>query len=249
MANTLDQLLTILPFEKNYFSGTPLKVEFVGHPLIKKIEHYPYQKLPFPEERRIIGVFPGSREKELLRNFPQHLTVIKRLLQDDPTCFFAISISDLRFHSLLKEMIHNEGLNLEQDITLLSPQYTYDLMQSAEIAIAKSGTVTLELALHEVPTVVTYGISTLDLFIARDLLRIRLPFYCLVNIIGEKEIFPELFGPNFTSETLYKKAKEFLFDSAKQQNCRKLCKELRLSMGNNDATCEAAKRVLNLFRS
>jgi len=246
MAKSLDLLLTILPFEKKYFSETSLKVDFVGHPLIQKIASYPYQTLAFPKGRRIIGIFPGSREKELRRNFPEHLKVAKQLLKDDPSCFFVVSVSEPRFHAQLTQMIHLEGLNLSQDIMLLPTEQTYDLMQSAEMAIAKSGTVTLELALHEVPTVVTYGISPLDLFIARDLLRIRLPFYCLVNIIGEKEIFPELFGPNLTVSTLYKKAKEFLFDKDKQQQCRRLCKELRLSMGSTDASEEAARLIAQL---
>ena len=88
-------------------------------------------------------------------------------------------------------------------MTLLLSEPTYDLMGASAFAIAKSGTVTLELALHGVPTVVTYAISPLDLFIAKDILKVILPHYCIVNIVAGKTVFPELIGPQFSEAALH----------------------------------------------
>ncbi|MFI5334648.1 MAG: lipid-A-disaccharide synthase [Chlamydiales bacterium] len=234
MAKTLDLLLTILPFEPRYFTHTSLKAKYVGHPLAERIKAHTYRDNLFPKEKRLIGIFPGSRKKEILRNFPQHLRVAKRLLALYPDLLFGVSISHPSFIPLLKEMAAREGV----EIILVPPDQTYDLMRASTAAIAKSGTVTLELALHAVPTVVTYAISPLDLFIARDLLRIRLPYYCLVNIIQEEEVFPELFGPHFTEERLFGHLHTLLTDSTAQQSCKKKCEQIKTNLSQKETVKE-----------
>jgi lipid-A-disaccharide synthase len=116
-------------------------------------------------------------------------------------------------------------------------------MKAAYFAIAKSGTVTLELAMHRVPTVVTYGVSFLDKIIAYDILRIRLPFYCIVNIIAKKEVFSELIGPHFTFEKLKSKTEE-LFDITSRLKIQHDCADLLKQLGENDAAKMAAHEIL-----
>lgn len=111
------------------------------------------------------------------------------------------------------------------------------------MAIAKSGTVTLELALHRVPTVVTYGVSFLDTIITYYILKIRLRFYCIVNIIAQKEIFSELIGPNFTLSTLKEQAESLLLQSSRskiQYDCDLLAQQL----GDKGTATEAAIEIL-----
>ena len=112
-------------------------------------------------------------------------------------------------------------------MTFVPPEQTYDHKSSRTAAIAKSGTVTLELALHGIPISCNLWISPLDLFIARDLLRIRLPYYCLVNIIHEGEVFPELFGPNFTEERLYAGMRRSFDDAGARALCKEKCQEIK----------------------
>ena len=221
MAKNLDLLLTILPFEKEIFRHTPLPVVYVGNPLVVKIKTYPYQPLPFRTEKKIIALFPGSRTKEIQRNLALQLQACK-FYRD---FHIAISLSEERYIPLIQSILQQEGLAIGNAICLVSGNYTYELMRAAYFAIAKSGTVTLELALHRIPTIVTYGISKLDLFIAKDILRIRLPFYCLVNIIANKEIFAELIGPHFTKENLVTKVQDLLIPSHYAQ-CKQNCEEI-----------------------
>jgi lipid-A-disaccharide synthase len=240
LAKNLDLLLTILPFEAKYFSHTPLKVEYVGHPLVKTIQEHTYHPLPIPEGKRLVGLFPGSRKKELLRNFSVQLRVAKRLLDSHPDLFFGVSVANSRFLPLIQEMIRQAGL--EEKVLLTDA--TYDLMKSCAFAIAKSGTVTLELALHGVPTAVTYGISPLDLFIAKHLLRIRLPYYCIVNIICQKEVFPELIGPYLTFDALFQAMHTLISEKGKQHECQKKLEELRQLLQDSDASAKAAQLIL-----
>jgi lipid-A-disaccharide synthase len=245
MAKHLDLLLTILPFEKEYFSSTTLDVAFVGHPLIQRFKEHSYKPLTVPKERKTIAIFPGSRKKELLRNFPLYLKVCAQLKKTHSDLFFAISVSDEKYRPLIESMIAEQGLNIGSDLALFPVDATHDLMKSAHAAIAKSGTVTLELALHAVPTVVTYAISKLDLIIARDILRIRLPHYCLVNIIAKDTVFPELFGPNFTKESLLTHCEKMIGDENTRSLCRNQCRALKESLKDKNASLEAANLVLS----
>jgi lipid-A-disaccharide synthase len=230
MEKVLDTLFCILPFEKTYFENSSLDVKYVGHPLIKRMEEYPYTPVSFPKGKKVIGIFPGSRQKEIALNFPVQLEVMKALSVEYPDLHFVVSISHSKFFPLIEEMVQKQGLNVEY----VDQNKNYDLMRSCHLAIAKSGTITLELALHKVPTVVVYGIAPLDLFIARTLLKIKLPFYALPNIIYQGSLFPELFGPHLTKETVYKAAKDFLLDESCRNECLIKCDQLYNILKNKD---------------
>lgn len=236
MAKNLDLLLTILPFEPDCFKGTSLTTRYVGHPLIARIP-----EAAVKEEVNKLAIFPGSRRKEIERNFPQYVRVAKALLRDFPYLQIAVSLSQEKYKPLLEEIMDKEGLRLpfEQD--------AYNLMKTADLAIAKSGTITLELALHNIPTVVTYGISKMDLFLAQHIFRIRLPFYCIVNIIQGSEVFPELIGPYLTEPALLEKTKNFLTSKDARISCQRKCQEVRSQLGGKDASEEAARTILNYF--
>jgi lipid-A-disaccharide synthase len=220
MSATLDLLLTILPFEVPLFSHTSLPVHFVGHPLIPRMAKHSYSFLSLGHP--LISLFPGSRKQEIQRNFPLYLRTAHTLLRTHPHLCFAVSMAHRAHLSLLQNIMKRENI----DLPLVYPEDTYNLMKASSYAIAKSGTVTLELALHAVPTIVTYALSPLDLWIARDLLKIRLPHYCIVNILLDKRVFPELIGPHFSQKTLTDHALELLKSRSVQQECREMQTQL-----------------------
>jgi lipid-A-disaccharide synthase len=240
MEQSLDELLCILPFEKECFLHSPLKVTYVGHPLISRIDEHIYKPIPSLENKKVIAFFPGSRTKEILRNFPIYLQLMKKWATLHPEMQFAISISRDEHKNLINEMI--EKKNLQEKTICIPTEQTYDLMKTAHLAIAKSGTVTLELALHKVPTVVTYAATKLDIFIARDILGISLPYYSLASILCKEKVYPELIGPNFTLENLEKEA-ENLLQEKELNRCRALCEKPALILGKQKASQETAIHV------
>lgn len=244
MQENLDELLCILPFEKECFSSSSLQVSYVGNPLVSRVAEYNYRSLESLENKKVIALFPGSRTKEILRNFPLYLQLIKKWLTLHPELHYAVSISREEHAPLLKEMIEKSGLDQSEKITFISPERTYDLMKIATLAIAKSGTVTLELALHEVPTVVTYAATKLDVFIAKDLLKISLPYYSLASLLCKEQVYPELIGPNFTLENLEKETENLLQEKALHR-CKELCAMLPSILGSQKASIGAAIHVGN----
>lgn len=242
MADNLDHLFSILPFEKELFARTKLPVSYVGHPLVERIQAHTYRPLPLPTNRKIVALFPGSRQHELKRNFPCQINACKQLQRLHPDLFFALSLSRETFRNEL--MSYAKKQNFVPDL-IVSEEQGYDLMKLSHLAIAKSGTVTLELALHHVPTIVTYGISSWDLFIARDLLRIRLPFYCIVNILSKKLVFPELFGPHLSPEAIFSHAHALLLDSHLYAKTQQDCKELTALLGPLKSSEEVSKLLFS----
>lgn len=242
MAKTLDMLMTIFPFEAALFANTALPVHYVGHPLVSRVTEHAYGNLPLPKDKRLISLFPGSRKKEILRNLSLQLKAAKKLTENHSDLLFAISVSQPIFKPLIDEIVKESGVETP---LFIGADQTYELMQASYAAIAKSGTVTLELALHNIPTVVTYAISPLDLFIARDLLRIRMPYYSLPNLILNEEVFPELFGPNFTLERLLGALEPLLSSSSARAHCLQKCEEVRLKLQTKDASLEVAQALGN----
>lgn len=236
MAETLDLLLTLFPFEKECFSSTSLRVEYVGHPLVSQIRPAEMTN----QKANILALFPGSRKTEILRNFSLQMAAAKKLLELDPTLEIAVSVAQSSFEPLLR------SLSQGTPVRFYSFNQKIELMRAAKAAIATSGTVTLELALHAVPTVVNFAIRPLDLFIAQKIFRIDLPFYCIVNIAVSKRVFPELFGPNLTPDSLFFWARKLLADDSARAEVQAGCALLRKSLGTQDGASAAAQSIISL---
>ncbi len=247
MAQNLDLLLCILPFEKEIFAKTPLNAVYVGHPLLERLKTYSYKKMALPQDKKVIALFPGSRKKEIMRNLPLQLEAVIKLMENHDDLHVVLCVSDEKFRPLIATILKQKG-SRENWISLVSADYTYELMKQAHLAIAKSGTVTLELALHGTPTVVTYAVSRLDKIIAYDILRIRLPFYCLVNIIAQKQVFPELIGPHCTSKNIVEKAKELL-EGPTRIKIKNDCLGVVEQLGRKETSKEAADQILKFCSS
>jgi len=235
LSKNVDTLLTIFPFEKKYFSHTSLDVKYIGHPL------YEISQNIQPTKRDYIGIFPGSRKNEIIRNLPFQLYTMKKLLELNKDLKFGISNSN---PSLIQKILTEQKIKLK-NLKLFNFEENYHFMKKMKFALATSGTINLELALHNVPTIVNFAIKPLDLFIGKYLLKINLPFYCIVNILLQKEVFYELYGPKLTKENLYNLSKKMLLDNRLYKKALDGCEKVKNILSSNDANKEAAKIILS----
>jgi len=238
MERILDCLLVVFPFEPNLFSQETLRLLYVGHPVISQIASHKYddhwkEKCGIPVHKPILSIFPGSRKKEVMRNFPLQLNAAKRIQHRYPDLVIAISCFDKAFLPLL-----------DKNCVIVDSQYSYELMRASHLSITTMGTVVLELALHCVPTVATFSLHSIDLFIARRLLRIDLPYYALPNIVKQREIFPELVGHFCTEEAIYEKGVELFGDKDKRSICIEQCRDIKKILGEKNASLESVKVIL-----
>lgn len=241
LAKTLDLLITIYPFEQKYFAHTPLQTCFVGHPLVTTVNSYTYrQDINIPQAADYLAIFPGSRPHEIKANLPLQLETAREFLKTNP--HFHIIISQARED--LAPLIQHVLTSFNDLSPTLVQGSSYEIMQKATLAIATSGTVTLELALHKVPTIVTYALTPLNYFIGSYIFRIRLPFYCIVNIICSKKVFPEFVHKNFLKEDLIASLNN-LYEY--RNDCRQECQSIKDLLTQKDASLYAANEITSLI--
>lgn len=226
MAKTLDLLLVLFPFEKNCYSKTTLNVAYTGHPLVDHITKEMFEE----KDKYLIGLFPGSRAKEISLNFPIMLESAKKLLLLYPEMRFSISTANPKIGEIIKSIVGLTSFPADR-LTITKDNYT--LMKTCKAAIATSGTVTLELALFETPTVVVYKLGMLNAFMAKWIFNIRLPYYCIVNIICQRLVFPELIHHEFIPERAFQELSKLL-KPINYQRCVEQCQRMRTLMQFDD---------------
>lgn len=249
MASTLDMLLTIYPFEPPYFSHTPLPVKYIGHPLVETIANYKYRddwymNLGIQEMSKVIALFPGSREGEIVRNLPIQLQAALLLREELKGIQFAISTAQPEHRELINSIIRATPDAMTLDIVYVPGQFNYELMRDSRSAIAKSGTITLELALHACPTVVIYSLTKMNLFFAKYILKLNLPYYCIVNILKDKQVFPELITQGSNPEDVCKELLNIHSDGPWREDCIKSCGEIKTMLQTSNSSLLAAQNIL-----
>lgn len=250
MAKNLDLLLTIYPFESQYYQSSSLPVTYVGNPLREYLKHYSYdsnwkETLQIPDDAPLLALFPGSRPSEIERNLPLQLQSIHRLLEETGAKrHVAISCEALEHTPALLQVAKNCGWPADKKLYFVPRKYTYELMRDSHAALAKSGTVTLELALHHVPTVVIYKMTTFNYIVAKYLMRLNLPHYCIVNILLQKEAFPECIESGLTVQNISEQLKKVDRSGAHRSACLMDCQSLSTLLHGEEASFHAAAAIL-----
>lgn len=189
----VDQVGCLFPFETLYLKHAKAQGSYVGHPLAK-ISLLP--KISFENKSPLILIFPGSRRGEILRNLSIQIEAALAAPSE-----YSIGISAATPE--LAHLIEKQLTQLQQERIFVFPsKENAMLMEQASCALATSGTITLELALYHLPTLVCYKLSWLDYLAAKYIFDINLPFYSIVNFLAQKPIFPEYYGPRLCSKKL-----------------------------------------------
>ena len=190
IARLVDHAAVILPFEAPFFEREGLPVTFVGHPLLEMA--MPTMKksdaqLEFglDPQRRTVGLFPGSRLREITSLLPTMLESALILKERFPELQFILPVAATVDSELVKEKISASGLAVK-----VVEGKNYDVMQTCDAIIAASGTVTMEIALFGVPMVIIYKTSPLTFAIGIRLLNVDHVGIC--NIVAGERVVPEL---------------------------------------------------------
>jgi len=245
----VDKIGVILPFEEDFFRQRNVDAHYVGHPLLDVV-HTNSTKKEFlqgynlPETTLCVGLLPGSRRREIASLLPDFLKAA-RLLQEssnEKIVFFLPQAA-----TISKKDLDDAGLSLYQD-TLdirIVLEERYQMMAACNAVVAASGTVTLELAILEIPMVVTYKLSTLSYHIAKML--IKLNYFSLVNLIAGYEAVPELLQDEVTPENIAENLQSLLTLNDRGQSVKKALAEVRQKLGSRGASDKAADVALQLL--
>lgn len=235
---TVDKMLVILPFEKDFYARWNMPVEYVGHPLIEVVENaqdgvhqHPYNFSPL-NQHNIIALLPGSREQEVAKKLPMMLEASKAFPDHHFIVAKAPSLDDDFYAPFLQGYPNVRALRNK----------TYELLMQAKAALVTSGTATLETALFGVPQVVCYKGSAISYHIARRLIKVR--FISLVNLIMDREVVKELIQAQLTPANIEAELKKLLADPERQRQLHSDYTELRnLLRKGGAASSNAAKSI------
>ncbi len=240
-----DRLLAIFQAEANYFKDKGANVTWVGHPLVDRTRNAPTKNearraLNISENETIITLLPASRQQEIKYLLPIICEAAKILATKLPEVRFLIPVSLSKYRKEITAAIKKYQLSA----TILENKL-YEAIAAADLAITKSGTVNLEIALLDVPQVVVYQVAPFTAWIARKILKLSIPFMSPVNLVVNKSIVPELLQEELTSENIVKAALEFLLNTEKKEIVSQNYQEMRQCLGEFGACDRAAIEVLN----
>ncbi|KAA0258424.1 lipid-A-disaccharide synthase [Deferribacter autotrophicus] len=192
----VDLVLCILPFEEELFKKKGINAKFVGNPIIDNIKYKisngnDFMKLfSLTKNKKIIGILPGSRVKEIRALMPVIMQAIKNIKDDFQ---FVIAKADNLDKQILLSYIGNENIPI-------AAGYNYDVMKYSDLLWVCSGTATLESAIVGTPLILMYKVGKITEILGR--LVIKTKYIGLPNIVADKEIVPELLQSRLTPENL-----------------------------------------------
>ena len=243
VAKIVDKVACIFPFEYDVYEEAGAPVEFVGHPLLDIV--HPTMERAEAEAwagkeagHPLVLLMPGSRLMEIEKMLPTLLEGAKLLKKQLPEVQFAMPRAGTIPLELLQSKIKASGLEIK-----ITEGHNYDLFSVADLALATSGTVTLEAALCGLPSVIVYRTSALNAFIARRV--INIPNIGLPNIVAGRQILPELLQEDFTPANVANTAVELLAPERRPQLEANLA-YMKARLGESGAVNRVAQLILRI---
>ena len=245
LARDYDLLLSIFPFEKDWYARRvpQFRVEFVGHPMIGR---FTYDELRFTSGLAAgasagnhlsqILLLPGSRRSELQRHLPVMLEALKLIQEKLPAAKAKMVLPNLA----LRQMAEALGADVEIQIGELPRT-----LAEADVAIASTGTVTMECAFFGVPTVTLYKTSWLTYQIAKRIVTVK--SLTMPNLMAGEEVYPEFIQESATPENLAGATLTLLQDEARRMQIKAQLAKIIASLGEPGAAGRAAAAILSLF--
>ncbi len=244
VAKVVDKILAIFPEEANYFQAQKVRVDWVGHPLLDRIIDKPTKEqarslLKIKPEQKIITLLPASRRQEIKYMLPTICQAARLLQTKIPELQFLIPVSLPIYRKAIEREIKIHNLT-----ATIIEQQTLEAIAAADLAIAKSGTVNLELALLNIPQVVLYRVHPVTAWIARHILNINVPYMSPVNLIVNREIVPELQQEAANANNIFDRALELLLDVERQSKMLVDYAEMRSLLGKPGVCDRAAREII-----
>lgn len=243
MRRIIDQLLCIFPFEAAFFRQRGVPVTYIGHPLAGRVrpqlsrEEF-FRKHNLPLDRPLVTVLPGSRKSEVLRHVPP-LVRAAELLSKDRELSFILPASHQCGAAFFGQPLAGSPIRAIEG-------ESWDALAYCDLALAASGTVTVEAALLGAPMVTFYKVTSLTYAIGKPL--VKVPFFSMVNLIAGRRIVPELIQDDMTGERIAAEAARLLDGGPDRGKMKEELAGVAAQLAaSTDAIALAADEVVKVF--
>ena len=237
----IDRLLCIFPFEESFFRRHGVAADYIGHPLaglvrpaLSKADFFRKHRLP--DDRPLVALLPGSRQGEILRHLPPLLEAAGKLYETRAISFVLALPAGCPAGSLIRE-------RAAQAPVLTIEGETWDAIAHADLALAASGTVTVEAALLGTPMITFYKVTGISWLLGK--LLVDVPFYSMVNFIAGRHVVPELMQNEMTGARLAKEAVGLLAEPAGRERMARDLREVASSLLTGADPMERAAAIVH----
>jgi lipid-A-disaccharide synthase len=233
----VDEMLVILPFEKDFYAKHKMKVHFVGHPLIDAIQNFNnnpnFKSLHNLSPKPIIALLPGSRKQEIKKILPIMLEAACNFTEYQILIAAAPSV-EIDFY---QDIVKSRSVSIIQNDT-------YNILNSSSAALVTSGTATLETALFGVPQVVCYKGGAISYLLAKKLIKVK--YISLVNLIMDKPVVKELIQDNCNALEIQLELTKVLLDKDTISELKLEMIKLKEILGGSGASEKAANLIYSI---
>ncbi len=240
----IDHILLLFSFEKKYFEKENVSCEFVGHPLLQNKER---SKIDINQiigkNKALISIFAGSRKSEINILMPTLLSFIK-LMNKKYTDMTYVFHSTKEYSHLMQTFINKSGINNCEIVS--DEKIKSHILQKSVFAVAKSGTVSLEICNARIPSIIIYKMGFINYLIVKSLVKTK--YANIINFAANEEIIPELLQSNCNPENIFNFVSNFLENPNKInlqiENVQTILNKLKINGSSSELACLSLNRFL-----
>ena len=239
MARLIDLVLCIFPFEADLYNQSGLHAAFVGHPMIERLQA---RRIKAERDSNLIGLFPGSRMREVRKIFPVMVETAHLLLQTKPSLHFEVAAaSDELAHVMSPATAAFEQLQRRQVIQIVVGE-TAEIMQRAWAGMVASGSATLEAAYFRMPFVLIYKVAWPTYLAARAVVNVN--YLGMPNLLAEKEVVAEFIQREAKSDAISRAMRRLMEDTSARKQMISEFDAITGKLGGSGASETAARAIL-----
>ncbi len=241
--NFIDHILLLFYFEKKYFEKENVSCEFVGHPLLQNKERSKIDvNQIIGKNKALISVFAGSRKSEIIVLMPILLDFIK-LMNEKYTDMTYVFHSTKEYSQLIQTFINESNLSNCEIIS--DDKIKSHILQRSVFAVAKSGTISLEISNAKIPSIILYKMGFINFIIVKSLIKTK--YANIINFAANEEVIPELLQSNCNSKNIFKHVSNFLENPNKIKEQVNRVQNILNKFKINGSSSEVASLSLNKF--
>jgi lipid-A-disaccharide synthase len=239
MAHFIDLVLCIFPFEVDLYNQAGSRALFVGHPMIERLRA---KKIDTQRDENLIGLFPGSRSRELRKIFPVMLETARELRQHNPNLRFEVAAASEELAQEIKPVVAGLDQSLDREAIQISVGQTAEIMQRAWAGIVASGSATLEAAYFRLPFVLIYKVAWPTYLAARLVVNVK--YLGMPNLLADEEVVPEFIQHRARPEAIVKAVQPLIENANARKRMISQFDAIIPQLGDIGASQTAARAII-----
>ena len=239
MARSVDMVLCIFPFEADLYNESGLRAVFVGHPMIERLQAWKHDVARDPN---LVGLFPGSRLREVRKIFPVMIETARLLLRTRPTLRFEVAATSEELARKMNTATAALGQLHDRQGIQIKVGETAEIMQRAWAGIVASGSATLEAAYFRMPFVLVYKVAWPTYVAARMVVNVK--YLGMPNVLADREVVPEFIQHQAKPDAIAKAMGPLVEDAHAREQMISAFDSIISKLGGAGASEKAAQAIL-----